>query len=264
MNPIVKQLSPSATKMIRMDHAHVMAQFHKIEPGMSPDTRAAIVRSICAALEIHAQLEEEIFYPALRECGLDLPALAKSVPEHEEMRRLIERVRSTETEGPRPRRTGSASSGDVGRSMGNTMAQTDASNEVASESAQPPQEPPVTIENEPRNAQYGAQSDTRNGERRPEAPDAAVNALMNAVLHHVADEETQLLPAAERVLGKRRLAELGAEMTARRMELARPRAGELARDLARGAPAKTALITVGALVAGSLLVSSLRQGRHHH
>jgi len=39
-------------------------------------------------------------------------------------------------------------------------------------------------------------------------------------MRHVADEETMLLPDAERVLGERRLAELGAEMMRRRFELA--------------------------------------------
>lgn len=199
MNPIIEKMSPSAIRMIRMDHTHVMAQFHKITPDANEGLRAAAIRSMCAALEIHAQLEEELFYPALREqgidtLGIDASMVEKSVPEHDEMRRLIERVRS------------------------------------------------------------------RDGQR--DAQDDALNELMQAVMHHMADEETQLLPAAERMLGSERLADLGARMTRRRLELAGPRAGELAVDLARAAPAKTAMMTVGALVAGTLLVSTLRRARH--
>lgn len=195
MNPLLRRMSPTATKMIRMDHAHVLAQFHKLTPATGETVRNATVRSICAALEIHAQLEEELFYPALRSAGVQAPALDKSVPEHDRMRQLIERLRGSQPQA--------------------------------------------------------AQMDT-------------LNELMNAVMHHVADEETQLLPAAERFLGPERLSELGAQMTSRRLELAKPRAAELAGDLALAAPAKTALMAVGALVAGSLLLRAMRGRSHAH
>ena len=196
MNPIVRKMSPTAPSMIRMDHTHVLAQFHKIDLDTSESVRAATVRSICAALEIHTQIEEEIFYPALRESGADSPALQGAVPAHDEVRRLIDRVRALD------------------------------------------------------------------GQRT--AQDNALYELMNTVMHHVADEETQILPAAERFLGPERLSELGARMTERRLELARPRAAELAADLARAAPAKTALMTVGALVAGGLLMSRINRRRGMH
>ena len=153
---VMRSLSPKATRMVRMDHTHVMALFHKLEPDTADGVRAATIRSICAALEIHAQLEEEIFYPALRDSGIHSPQLEESVPQHDEMRQLIQRVRSCE------------------------------------------------------------------GQRT--AQDDALLELMNCVMHHVADEETQLLPAAERFMGPQRLSDLGARMTALRLELAKPRA----------------------------------------
>jgi len=48
--------------------------------------------------------------------------------------------------------------------------------------------------------------------------------LMRDVLHHAAEEETILLPKAERLLGSSRLTELGGEMMKRRLELAKPHA----------------------------------------
>lgn len=192
---MVRRLSPKATRMIRMDHTHVMALFHKLEPDTGEGVRAATIRSICAALEIHAQLEEELFYPALRECGINSPQLEDSVPQHDEMRQLIQRVRTCE------------------------------------------------------------------GQRT--AQDDALFELMNCVMHHVADEETQLLPAAERFMGPQKLSDLGARMTSRRIELARPRAAELAADMARAAPAKTAMMAVGAVVAGTLLVATMRRGSRY-
>lgn len=190
MHDVAAKMSPSATKMIRMDHTHAVALFHKLTPDAAEGVRAAAIRNLCTALEIHAQLEEELFYPALRENGVQSEALDKAVPEHAEMKSLIARVRSLE------------------------------------------------------------------GQRA--AQDDAVHELMRAVLHHVADEETQLLPAAERFIGAQRLAAMGAQMTRRRIELARPHAGELAADMARAMPVKTALMAVGALLAGTAVVAGLR------
>jgi hypothetical protein len=81
----------------------------------------------------------------------------------------------------------------------------------------------------------------------PEDPryDETLRALMRDVIHHVADEETVLLPEAERLFSHTRLQELGAEMTRRRLQLAGPRTKQIARDMARGMPMAT--FTMGAL-----------------
>ena len=78
--------------------------------------------------------------------------------------------------------------------------------------------------------------------------------LMRAVMHHVADEETTLLPDAERLLGGE-LGELGARMLKRRLQLMVPRAGEAARYSARAMPATPLLVAAGALLAGAWLFS---------
>ena len=194
MNTLMSKMSPSVAKMIRMDHAAVMAMFHKLEPGMSASARGATVRNICSALEIHAQLEEELVYPTLRASGVDAEPLERSVPEHDEMRRLIEQIRAS----------------------GQDMAR----------------------------------------------QDELMNQLMRAVMHHVADEETVLLPAAEKMLGEQRLCELGARMTERRLQLARPRMGQMAVDMARASPAKTALMVAGTIAAGALLLGGMRRAHH--
>ena len=89
MNPLLRRLSPKATHMIRMDHSHVLTAFHQYDEDASPAQRKALANTVCLALEVHAQLEEEIFYPALLALEPDGAVLAKSVPEHDEMRRLI-------------------------------------------------------------------------------------------------------------------------------------------------------------------------------
>ena len=188
MNKTISKLSPSATSMIKLDHTHVMATFHQYRAENSVANREGLVKTICMALEIHAQVEEEIFYPAVRAVAPDNPALAKSVPEHGEMRRLISRLRSMK--------------GD--------------------------------------DLDY----------------DATLMELMRDVLHHVADEETIILPLAEKLLADE-LGSLGLTMTKRRLELLAPRSGELVGNIVRGMPASSMLMAAGALLAGTYLVSKV-------
>lgn len=183
MNEMMSRMAPCATTMIRMDHTHVIATFHKYRIDTPPGRKHAIGEAICDALEIHARLEEEIFYPAMRGFAPDL--VDKSIPEHNDMRRLIAELRQTRPED--------------------------------------------------------------------QAFDMTLMELMREVIRHVADEETMLLPDAERVLGDRRLTELGAEMTRRRFQLAAPRAGEIAVNTVRTFPAATLAVT-GMIVMGAFLL----------
>lgn len=185
MNSLKNSLSPSITSMIRMDHTHVLATFHKYQIGTTARTKQALVATICRALEIHAQLEEEIFYPALRETAGTDAALDKSVPEHDEIRQLMSTLRNME----------------------------------------------------PTDAQY----------------DQTFMELMRTVIHHVADEETILLPKAEQLL-KDKLGEMGVQMTKRRFQLAAPHTGEMTYNMVRTSPATSMLVAAGALMAGTYIV----------
>jgi hypothetical protein len=85
--------------------------------------------------------------------------------------------------------------------------------------------------------------------------------LMSVVMHHVADEETVLLPAAEMLL-RDRLGELGVQMTRRRLQLAAPHAGEMALNTARSMPAAT-MLAAGTLLAGGFLLGKAIEHRRH-
>ncbi|HEY0823172.1 MAG TPA: hemerythrin domain-containing protein [Ramlibacter sp.] len=186
----MSQFSPSVTNMIRLDHTHVLTAFHQYEIGSSERLKRGLVDNVCLAIEIHAQLEEEIFYPALRVVA-DNEILRKSTPEHDEMRGLISRLRNMPVSDP--------------------------------------------------------------------AFDDTFFELMRHVMHHVADEETLLLPAAERLLPDQ-LSELGAQMTKRRLELAGPRAPELASSMARSMSTGTLVGIGSAMLAGAYLLTRHRNG----
>ena len=54
--------------------------------------RGAVARRICAELTVHARIEEEIFYPALRQAGVDAALLDQAEAEHAEVKALIARI----------------------------------------------------------------------------------------------------------------------------------------------------------------------------
>jgi hypothetical protein len=53
---------------------------------------AALVDDLCSALRIHATIEAELFYPALRAAGLDCAACDEADLAHDELQALIERL----------------------------------------------------------------------------------------------------------------------------------------------------------------------------
>ena len=94
MNAIAETLAPSATDLLRADHTKVLGAFHRYKIASTSEKKLAVVNTECLSLEIHAQIEEELFYPAMR--SLDPAVVEKSVPEHDEMRSLIATLRGLE------------------------------------------------------------------------------------------------------------------------------------------------------------------------
>ncbi|MCC6072002.1 hemerythrin domain-containing protein [Massilia sp. GCM10020059] len=188
----LSKLSPSITDMIRFDHSHVMVTFHQYTGTTRPSVKKALAETICDAVEIHATLEEEIFYPVMRGLAGGEPVIQKSPAEHEEIKRLIANLRATDA------------------------------------------------------------SDFRH--------DGLMHELMRDIMHHVADEETVLLPEAERMLSKDRLNELGAQMTRRRLELLSPKAGKVAKNTLVGFSGSTTAIVVG--LASAMMAAKFISRRH--
>jgi hemerythrin superfamily protein len=98
MQTLMRKVGPSATDMIRADHTRVMALFHRYKADSSPAKKKAIAGMIAAALLVHARIEEEIFYPAMRSAGSTL--LDQLEPEHEEMRSMIAQLSGMQPTDP--------------------------------------------------------------------------------------------------------------------------------------------------------------------
>jgi uncharacterized membrane protein len=83
--------------MIKADHdkvEHLYQRYQSLQ-GQGAEQRA-VVQQICQELEIHAKLEEDIFYPAVQaklgKNGADL--VTEAVKEHNEMKRLIRQLQT--------------------------------------------------------------------------------------------------------------------------------------------------------------------------
>lgn len=81
-----------AIKLLKADHKEVSEMFDKFENGrLTGAKKQALAKQICAALTVHAQIEEEIFYPAAREAAkkADQPMLDEAEVEHGSIKDLI-------------------------------------------------------------------------------------------------------------------------------------------------------------------------------
>jgi len=86
-----------AIALLRADHQMVQGLFDQFEKTRSEDRKAALAEQICNELTIHAQIEEEIFYPAAREAIRDEDLLDEAKVEHDSAKTLIEQIQG---EGP--------------------------------------------------------------------------------------------------------------------------------------------------------------------
>jgi len=87
------QSTPDILSLLATDHAEVRAAFDEYEDmgedeDQSPD-RQALARRICQMLTVHATIEEEFFYPAAREAGVDPDLLDEAKVEHASAKTLI-------------------------------------------------------------------------------------------------------------------------------------------------------------------------------
>lgn len=93
-----KSPGTDAIALLTADHKEVKAMFKEFESmkkgDSSDDEKGALVQRICTALTIHATIEEEIFYPAVREAIDDLDLMDEADVEHAGAKELIAQLES--------------------------------------------------------------------------------------------------------------------------------------------------------------------------
>ncbi len=89
----------SAIQLLRADHKLVSALFADYEKARSTKKKKDLVTQICLELSVHAQVEEEIFYPAVKKALKDRELVPEATVEHATLKALIAQVEGVEPDG---------------------------------------------------------------------------------------------------------------------------------------------------------------------
>jgi len=89
---------PNATQLIRQDHKKVEGLFKKFEQTKGGKAKRRIADNAMAELEVHAMLEEEIFYPAVEKEIDDGSMVKEALEEHQTVKDLIAELKEMEEE----------------------------------------------------------------------------------------------------------------------------------------------------------------------
>jgi hypothetical protein len=95
----MKKRAPDAIDLLDADHLSLHALFQSYRRLVSlratPQQRRALAEEICLELAIHARLEEELFYPALRDALHDPQVVDEAEDQHGSERALLAQILST-------------------------------------------------------------------------------------------------------------------------------------------------------------------------
>ena len=96
---IKSEKTQDAIVLLRTDHKLVDGLFKEYEDTNSAAKKKQIVAKICTELSIHAQVEEEIFYPAVKKALKDKVLVPEATVEHASLKELIAQIEGKEPDG---------------------------------------------------------------------------------------------------------------------------------------------------------------------
>lgn len=85
-----------AVQLLKADHREVDALFEEFEEATSR-RRQTIARDVCRMLKVHCQIEEEIFYPAVKERVEEPDLVNEAVVEQASAKELIAKLEAMDT-----------------------------------------------------------------------------------------------------------------------------------------------------------------------
>ena len=88
-----------AIALLRADHRKVSELFEQYESTRSAAKKKTLVANICMELSVHAKVEEEIFYPAVKAALKDKELVPEAQVEHASLKELIAQVKDKEPDG---------------------------------------------------------------------------------------------------------------------------------------------------------------------
>ncbi len=93
-----RQAAWNAFDVLEEDHREVEEWFDEYDELKDSDEerKAGLAQKICLALKVHAQIEEEIFYPQARKASHDNDLLDEALVEHSTVKNLIGEIEAME------------------------------------------------------------------------------------------------------------------------------------------------------------------------
>ena len=88
-----------AIAQLKADHVKVSGLFAEYEKSRSTAKKKALVADICTELSVHAQIEEEIFYPEVKAALKDHELVPEATVEHASLKDLIAQIEAVEPDG---------------------------------------------------------------------------------------------------------------------------------------------------------------------
>jgi len=97
-NPPRHQAAGDAFDVLEEDHRDVEEWFDEYDElkDSDEDRKTELAEKICLGLKIHAQIEEEIFYPQAREASGDNDLIDEAIVEHATVKNLIGEIEEME------------------------------------------------------------------------------------------------------------------------------------------------------------------------
>ncbi|NEX93993.1 hemerythrin domain-containing protein, partial [Caulobacter sp. 17J65-9] len=92
--------APDGLELLRRDHQSVARLLAEYDQASGPLDKVAVAERLCLTLAVHARIEEELFYPALREAGVDPDRIDNAQVEHLTARQLIADVETAAIDDP--------------------------------------------------------------------------------------------------------------------------------------------------------------------
>lgn len=84
--------APDALALLEADHREVEAWLEQYDDLTEDADKKALADKICLALKVHAQIEEELFYPPAREKTGDFDLLDEATVEHMGAKNLVAQI----------------------------------------------------------------------------------------------------------------------------------------------------------------------------
>ncbi len=85
-----------AVALLKADHRQVEQWFAEFEKARSANVKRRLAASICQALTVHTEIEEEIFYPAFLQATKDKNMHHEAIVEHGGAKKLIAEIQESD------------------------------------------------------------------------------------------------------------------------------------------------------------------------